>query len=175
MGVKSGGGGGIKFKVDVTEIDNGMKRIMTEISKLKEKPYVDVGVLGGTETNGTSTILVASAMEYGVPSKNIPQRSFIRTTVFENKAAIKDFIDQLRHEIIFGKLSVGSALRLVGEKVKALTRQKIIDQDPNWKPLAVSTVIEKIKGKGDGEVKMLIDTGQLLRSVDYKVSDSGGE
>jgi hypothetical protein len=170
----SGGGVSIKFKAEITETDKGMKKLLSELNKLKKSPYVDVGVLGGTEKDGTSTVLVASAMEYGVPSKNIPSRSFIRTTVFENKEAIKQLIEQLRHKIMIGQMTIDVGLKIVGEKVKAATRQKIIDQDPNWAPLAVSTVIEKIKGKGDGEVKTLIDTGQMLRSIDYKVNSEGG-
>ena len=169
-----------RVKIDDEAWKRTLKNIEDNAKQLKGKPYVDVGVLGGTEPDGKSTVLVASAMEYGVPSKNIPSRSFIRSTVFEGRSKINDLIKTLQRDVIMMG-NVKRALGIVGEFVTAMTKDKIEKQDPNWAKLSDATLKRK-QGKGStgegkpgeaGGVKTLIDSGQMLRSITYKVE--GGE
>ncbi len=129
-----------------------------------KKPFVDVGVLGGThEGDGEviSNIALARIHEYG--TETIPERSFIRSTLFEQRPAIIELIKILKHDIYTGKTTVEKALGEIGLQVQTLIRGKINDGDSTWEPLKPSTIARK------GSDKPLIDTGQLLKSIVFKV------
>lgn len=156
---------GVKVKVTVTEKDHGLAGVIEEHQKLLKKPYVDVGVLGGEhkgEGEGAemSNILLARVHEYGTDT--VPERSFIRSTLFEQRPAIIELVKILKHQIYTGKTTVSKALDVIGLQVQALIRGKISDGDPAWPPLSPKTIAKK------GSSKPLIDTGQLQKSITYK-------
>lgn len=154
-------------KVVVTQKnDSDFERMLKENAKLKNKPYVEVGVLGGEhhpeggEGAEMSNIALARIHEYG--TDKIPERSFIRSTVFEQKQAIIELITQLKTDIYKGRMTVDKALDGIGSQVESLIKGKITDGDPAWDPLSEETIKRK------GSAKPLIDTGQLLHSITYK-------
>lgn len=156
---------GVKVSVEVKE-DASFKRMLDQHQILLRKPYVDVGVLGGEhkpeESGGEpiSNIALARIHEYGTPT--IPERSFIRSTLFEQKPAIVELIKELKTKIYSGKMTVDKALDIIGLQVQTLIRGKINDGDFQWPPLSPKTIAKK------GSDKPLIDTGQLLKSITYK-------
>lgn len=158
---------GVNVKVKVEEKqDRDFVRMIEEHQKLLRKPYVDVGVLGGEhkpeESGGQpiSNIGLARIHEYGTAT--IPERSFIRSTLFENRPMIVELIKEMKTKIYSGKMTVDKALDIIGLQLQTLIRGKIQDGDPAWPP----NTDETIKRKGSS--KPLIDTGQLLKSITYK-------
>lgn len=158
---------GFKAKVKVTvKEDRNFVRMIEEHQKLLKKPFVKIGVLGGTHEPGTdkgkaiSNIALAKIHEYGTDT--IPERSFIRSTVFENEPMIVELIKMVKTNIYKGTMTVEKALDIIGLQVQTLMRNKIRDGDPSWPPLSELTILKK------GSSKPLIDTGQLLKSITYK-------
>lgn len=89
----------------------------------------------------------------------IPPRPFFRTAVAEHSAEWpRDAVELIRTH----NYDMPQVAMLMGQKIKEQIQQSIID----WKepPNAPSTIRKK------GFNKPLIDTGQMMRSVDYNVS-----
>ena len=156
------------------EKDYGFKRIMKQYELLARKPYVKVGLLsgpsnkpkevrtsdGGTKLKEELTILeVAVFNEFG--TKNIPERSFIRSTYDEKKNEWWALTKNLKSKIYKGTSDVKTSLKIIGEKIVADDQKKIRSNVPP--PNKPSTVRRKKSSK------TLIDTGQLLGSIKYKV------
>ncbi len=92
----------------------------------------------------------------------IPERSFIRSTLRENKKKILDFKVKLAAKILKGEMSTEKALGLIGQFVADLIKRKIVSlrSPPNK-----AATIRKKKSSNP-----LIDTGQLKNSITYKVN-----
>jgi len=158
----------IRAKVQIT--DSGKSEAQARNKRLKQldKAYVTIGVHddAGKYTEGNpppDVVEVALWMEYG--TKNIPERSFIRSTVDEHRSQINQWREQALRQIMFDGKSVKDALESIGFKVQALIQNKIKSNVPP--PLADSTAARKRKS-GVAPVT-LINTGLLLRSITYKV------
>ena len=129
---------------------------------LKNDPVVKVGFLeGATYPDGTPVAAVAAFNEFGVPRRGQPPRPFFRNMIQQKgptwSAAIAGLMKAHNND-------VAKVLDLTGQAVAGQLRQSIVDLvDP---PLAPSTVARK------GNAKPLVDTGHMLNSVDYEVSDS---
>lgn len=134
----------------------------------------------------------------------IPQRSWLASTVDEQeKDIVRDAQQLFLGPLMRGKIDVKQALGLIGTTVQSRVQKTLREKMPDWKPLARSTKrakARKIQGKtrspsrgaagpvlpahidkarkegafvaGDGNP--LIDTGQMIQSVRYKVVMGGG-
>ena len=158
-------------KIKVTDKDLGYKKILRSLSKLSAKPYVKVGILESAGKHDESDLTVAEIMsihEYGAPSVNIPERAPIRKTLDTNKAEIQNNIDKLFGKVIDGAIDPDDALKVIGEDVKAKIQSTITNGlTPPWAP---STLARKAaRSGGIAAIVPLIDTGQMLRSIDYEV------
>lgn len=143
------------------------------------KGVVIVGILEaeGAKPHGDDGITVlglAEVHEFGASIQvrghtiEIPERSFIRATVDERRAVIQEESAKLSKAILDGRLTAEKALARLGEYVVSLIRQRI--EDGIAPPLAASTVKKRVgSGKGEGGDTPLFDTGQLMRSVTYRV------
>lgn len=174
------------------------KAYLLQMAALKSKPYVKIGVLQQAfdhpkETDkypkGTPVTLgeVAIANEFGVGvaggatdfgdeifggqrqgagSKHfIPERSFIRSTVDAHaKGDWARESEALKKAVIDG-MTVDTALKRMGMLIKSAIQAKIRSNVPP--PNAPATIDRK------GSSKTLIDTGQLLNSIDYEVHREG--
>lgn len=171
-----------KLKISFKERDLGMSHLLKEAAKLRKKPFVKVGV---TQAKGSKLHIdpvskkqiktvadIAAFHEYGAPDANIPERSFIRSTVEKNKDAYDSHIAQL-HEKIFDAdsgMTTEKALGLIGQEVTADMKNTIREGiPPELKP---ETIARKNKGKSGGSTP-LIDTGQLVNSLNYQVVPEG--
>jgi hypothetical protein len=111
-----------------------------------------------------SNAALAQIHEYGsFDGKHPPQRSFIRSTVFNRG----DDIDQLRRvlyrQFIAGKITLENALGKLGEKLQAWMQKTIGDGiEPE---LAEST----LRQRKHGGSKPLLDTGVLQKSIKWKI------
>jgi hypothetical protein len=150
---------------------------------MEKGPSVDVGIMGSkalaqkktrekrsfdrdggfkSSAPNVSLVEVAHFHEYGVPSRNIPERSFLRATIRKNHSEYKKFLEKAVTQIYLGKLTVKQSLALLGEKAVSNIRTRIIKHIPP--PLQPETIWRK------QSTTPLIDTGQLLNSITYKVN-----
>ena len=127
------------------------KRLLVAAQRI----VVTVGPRGAAAQYGTYN-------EFGVPSKNIPSRPFMRSTLDNNK---KELARDLKRNIM--RLAVARqsnpfpAFETTGIKLEGMIKKAI----RNWKepPNKPSTVRKK------GANNPLVDTGALMASVSYQV------
>lgn len=112
---------------------------------------------------GLTVVQVATFHEFGVEGNgvNIPERSFLRATIDENRAQYKALIRAAVRDVLTGKLTQGRALGIIGTKVQADVIRRIDDG------IAPANAPATIRAKGSS--KPLIDTGQLKQSITYVV------
>jgi len=145
----------------VIDNDLGYKEWLKQMRNLADKPFTKIGVLGEGESNeeGVTVLEYASYNEFG--TKDIPERSFIRSTVDERKRRIFGKAFQLQEAIFKGRMTVDTALAIMGTLIKGNIVQKIVNlRSP---ANAASTIRAK------GSSNPLIDTGRLRQSIDYEV------
>ena len=69
----------------------GIKKIEKIAKAMSGPDSVKVGLPKGSNDypDGTSVIMVGAVQEFGSPSQNVPERSFLRSTVVEKRRAYK--------------------------------------------------------------------------------------
>lgn len=148
----------MKSKTKIIKTPSDAIKELEKISKsMKGADSVKVGLPKGSNDypDGTSVIMVGTVHEFGSPSKNILQRSFLRATVQEKRRKYKKMFSKLAKNIIDGKIDSKQALNLVGLQVQTDVREKITDiKEPELK---------------HREGNPLIDTGHLRQSITYEV------
>jgi len=121
-------------------------------------------VVGLREANGgrTDTELsnpeIGSFHEFGL---GVPERSFLRSTFDEKEGSYRNILSKLATRTA-KQLKGNIPLELLGLKVEADVKNKIRSNIPP--PLSEATLARK-KGKNVA----LIDTTQLIESIDYEV------
>ncbi len=156
-------------KSSFTDSRSKFDKITEELS-LAENAYVLIGFQQGTVTKsqtkdkrtkkaGLSIPEIAAENEFG--TMQIPARSFMRTSFDENAQLIGRAIENQYDKIAEGKSTTKKSLGLIGLLMKDLIQVKIrqITTPPN----AASTIRVKKSSKP------LIDFGQMVSAVDYKV------
>ena len=165
-----------------------LEKYLEGLSKrVKSAAKLKVGFLaGGAYPDGTSVAMVAALQNFGTGS--IPPRPFFSNMVREKSP---NWGVQLADLLKRNDYDAAKALALMGEGVKAQLRQSIVDTfDP---PLSeITLMLRKMKAEGEiitgaslGEAarrlaagespsgvstKPLVDTGNLLASVDSEVT-----
>lgn len=142
-----------------TKVKKIPKRLMNRLEKIEKSlngpGKVKVGFPEGSNDypDGTSVVMVAAVHEFG--SGPVPERSFLRSTMFEKRRHYLRQIQKYGKEIIAGKMTLEKALNLLGLEAQRDVRQKINDiKDP---PLVYR------------EGNPLHDTGHMIESVDYQI------
>jgi len=156
-------------RADVKDTDFGWKQIEKEI-KIFQESNILIGFQEGTQTKmerkggrtkkgGLNMAEIAAQNEFG--TSKIPARPFMTTSFDENIEKISNLIQRQYKEVQEGKKSARKALTFIGVVVQDLIKGKIrsILNPPN------SPVTIKIKGSS----KPLIDFGQMIQSVRYKI------
>lgn len=150
----------MKSKVRIKkQPDNAIKELNKINSKMRGPDSVKVGLPKGSNDypDGTSVVMVGAVHEFGSPSRGVPQRSFLRSTVQEQRKPYKRLFKKLALKIIKGEITKKQALEIMGLKSQTDIRQKITDiQEP--------TLVSR-----DGNP--LVDTGHLRQSIVYEVQD----
>lgn len=132
-----------------------------ELRKYKASPLLRAGILEGS-TNGVTGELIApyaAANEFGSPDN--PPRPFMRTTVRNKKTT---WPRNLASALKAGR-SMRQAMELVGTRMAEDIQATIKSNMPP--PNSPETMLKKNAdeaGKGT-----LIDTGSMLKAVDYEV------
>lgn len=144
-------------EITVLGVQAIMKGLKDVADRLGDSLSLSVGFLeGGIYTDGTSVAEVAMFQEYG--TRTIPPRPFMRKTIATHGEEWAGNAAQLLRE---NNLDLSIVAPLMGELIKGQIQQSIVEftEPPN----APSTIRKK------GFNKPLIDTGHMLRSVDYNV------
>ena len=155
-------------KNKTTDKDLGYKRIIKDSEKIKGS-FLTIGVHDGEgseiyEDSSATVAEVAFWNEYGTVTA--PERSFLRSTIDENRTELERLTAKLLGEVISGKLDTNKALSKLGFKIETMVKKKILDlNDPVNAP---STVAEK------GFNNPLVDSRRLWRSIAFEVVMKGG-
>lgn len=94
---------------------------------------------------------------------NIPERSFLRSTMAENKDVAVSSLAQGINDALFGNSDVKTPFETLGRNMAGMVQRKI--QSGLSPPLSTATIARK------GSSKPLIDTGNLLQSITWEVRD----
>jgi len=142
--------------------DLGHSEILTEVDNIKGA-FVEIGVQDTGETYDDAITTVAEVAffnEFG--TSTIPERSFIRSTIDENRSELDQLTFRLLDQIIANKLDTKKALDKLGFKIQQLIRKKILDlNDPANAP---STIARK------GFNNPLVDSRRLWRSIAFEAN-----
>ena len=119
--------------------------------------------------DGTPVAYIAAIQEFGHPEGNIPSRAFFRNAIKANEQKWQVASSQLILSVIEGRLSKEQALEQLGQLMKGDIQESILDGE--FEPLKQSTLDARQSRKRTEGVanKPLIDTGHMMRSVDYAV------
>ncbi len=129
---------------------------------------------------GATISMIATYHEFGAPKANIPERSFLRSTVDANLVKYQGALSEAVVSVMNGE-KPDKALAVVGLMAARDVRMGIRQgTHTNWPALAESTVYRKSHSKYTGKRRgkgskttTLIDTGRLVQSIDYQVSIGG--
>jgi hypothetical protein len=150
------------------DVDKGFKEALAQAAKVRKNPVVTIGLQGsgGGKQHGETGATVAEVAtfnEFG--TRNIPERSFIRSTMDENVKDLLALNKSLFYRMAEGKVTTAQALTILGLKIQALIKAKITNL--RTPPNAPSTIAKKKSSNP------LIDTGLMRNSVTFVVHEGG--
>ena len=145
----------------------GAIELLNQAKKMKGS-HVSIGVheTEGSETypNGAKVSEVAFWNEYGTVTA--PERSFIRSTVDENRRMLNELTKKLLVKITKGDLTTEKALEKLGFLIQTKIQKKILElNDPKNAPRTIAA---------KGFNNPLVDSRRLWRSIAYQVVLKGG-
>lgn len=149
------------MKSSLTVNDAKWRKIKAMIPEIA-KASVKVGIQSDAgEQDGVSIAQYAFYNEFG--TNNIPERSFLRTSMDENQAKYNRFIDNRFGKVLTLELTARQALDQLGLMAVSDVQAKItnIKTPPN----SPSTI--KLKGSSNP----LIDNGTMRRAVRHEVEN----
>lgn len=137
----------------------GLAKLMTYLKELnKEKVYVGVP----RSSNGIrGNAMIAFVMEFGSVSKNIPERSYLRSTILEQADKYSKILSETIPDAIKDGARPHDAYSRLGIIAMNDVRLKIASGE--FAALAPATIKRKKSSKP------LIDTGMLRQSISYEV------
>ena len=151
--------------------DSGMKPFTDRVKKLHGS--VDIGVFGEKDAE---QVIIAAANEFGTDragrghNVKIPQRSFLRSTLDEEKDDVRQKIDDAKVKVVTGKLSKKKFLSRLGLWFESKVREKILAGGTPYIENAESTKAAKI-AKGREFPQPLNDDGRLRQSIISRVNE----
>jgi len=159
------------IKVHTHIDDSGMKEFADRVKKLRGS--VDIGVFGDQDSE---QVVIAATHEFGTDragkGKNIsiPQRSFLRSTLDEEKETAREKIDEAKVQVVTGQLDKKKFLGRLGLWFEGKVKAKIAaGGGPPLIENAPSVKEEKI-ARGREFPVPLNDEGRLRQSIVSKVN-----
>ena len=148
------------MSVEVKLIDHGFDNIIRQALKLDGKG-VKVGIRRGKGSHdGTDMLDIAVYNHFGTAT--IPARPFVSDCAEKNAGQIQDAQKRLVYRVYQGSLSADGALAQLGAWYVNVQKGHILHG--GWTPNAPATIKRK------GSNKPLVDTGQLVNTVDWERS-----
>jgi phage gpG-like protein len=158
----------IKPKVHID--DSGMQQFVDRVKKLHGS--VDIGVFGDKDSE---EVIIAGANEFGTDRAGkghnitIPQRSFLRSTLDEEKESARRAVDKAKLEVITGRLEKKKFLGRLGLWFENKVKAKILAGGTPFIENAPSTAQAK-KDRGREWPQPLNDQGRLRQSITHRVN-----
>jgi phage gpG-like protein len=147
----------VKIKGEAKKALAALEKINIEFSKGSDR--VKIGLPKGSNNypDGTSVIMVGAVHEFGSPSRGIPERSYLRTSLSDNRAKYKGLFRKLSSQIVDGVRSKLEALQIIGLSAQQDVFAKITD-------IKTPELLHR-------EGNPLVDTGHLRQSITFIVED----
>ena len=140
------------------------RRIRGLVERLGSR-QVQVGIFEGQIAK------VATVHEFGAPGAGIPERSFMRSALEQGRARLEEIQRRVAGLVASGKMDENKALTVIGIWARDAMKRRINEQPSEWPALKPATVRRKGKRKN----KMLINTGQLINSITFKLVGLGAK
>nr|DAR91410.1 MAG TPA: virion morphogenesis protein [Caudoviricetes sp.] len=148
------------MSVEVKLIDHGFDNIIRQALKLDGKG-VKVGIRRGKGSHdGTDMLDIAVYNHFGTAT--IPARPFVSDCAEKNAGQIQEAQKRLVYRVYQGGLSADGALAELGAWYVNVQKGHILHG--GWTPNAPATIKRK------GSNRPLVDTGQLVNTVDWERS-----
>jgi hypothetical protein len=128
-----------------------------------------------TYPNGTPVALVAAVQEFGYAPKNIPPRSFMRTTIAEKQVSWRKVAFNGAQKVVAGKAAPGYVMEQIGLKAAGDIRKKIASiLHPPLKPSTIARRKARYADKSTTGLltKPLIDTKRMYNTLTNSVEDA---
>lgn len=140
-----------------------MKDVIARAEQLNRMMVVTGVPNEGKSHDSATNAEIGLWMEFGVPSKNIPERSTLRSTASEEAGNLGKLSNTQIAKCLRGEISARDAYSVVG----AYFQGKIIDKitDGDFTPNTPETIRRK------GSSKPLIDEGDFRASITYEVRE----
>ena len=145
---------------NVQDIDRGWNNIVRELERAKGLE-VAVGILEGSQSEGTSIAEYASYNEFG--TDDVPSRPFMAISFDENVAEINADFQRQSNQMVAGRKTATAALTVIGQKHAGRIQNTITGRNISPR-LAESTVQAK-----KGSTKTLVDTGAMANAVQISI------
>jgi len=138
---------------------SGLRKLQKQLKDAKVK----VGLPKGTPANdeGESLIEIGATQEFGSPSKNVPERSFVRIPLDNAKADYFKFLKRQGINILNGKTTTDDAIEKLGVWGQTVIKKSFTNN--NWEANSETTIALK------GSSRPLIDRGQLRQAITWEV------
>lgn len=142
----------------VIDRDLGFRAVVKRIGDLTSDPFVVIGIRA---EEGSELVTYAAANEFGTDT--IPERSYLRSTIDENRDRYFSEAGKAIRDHVNGRRGIRQGMGRLGLRVVADVQRKItaLREPPN----APSTIAQK------GSDNPLIDTGRLRQSIDFEVRE----
>ena len=153
-----------KTKSELIDRDYGWARTVRSMAAAAAQPdaHVIVGWPTGGPTHVDSALGVSAiAMINELGNARIPARSMLGATFDQNSAKYEDAMRKIGIGITLGRIVLRRGLDLLGVMIKGDVQRRIQSGVPP--PNAPSTIKRK------GSSRPLINTGQMLQSIDHEV------
>jgi hypothetical protein len=149
----------LKTSVRMTYRDTGWKRFRAMVEKARGQHTITLGIHGdaGGHDSGMSVVEIAMLHEFG--SGHIPQRSFVRAWVEDNREKIDRAFAAMGKQLT--KRPAEQLLEQLGSLFKASMQARI--------SAGIAPELAKSTSDRKGSTTPLIDTGVLKASINYKV------
>lgn len=158
---------GLTLTLSTKAVTGGLEALEKRMRLLKlRKAYVKAGVLGkkaSRSDGGITNPQLASVHEYG--TSLVPARPFISPTFHENRGSYMKLLLRGYHDAVIGNRPDAfiRMLQLIGQKMVTDIKTRVTAGPHIPPPLAPATIARK------GSSRPLVDSGQLVRAIDYEV------
>lgn len=164
--------------------ENYIPALLAELKYLMTH-FVEIGIFSdSTRDDNTPMLVIAYVHEFGaqIPKRSsgkentqatkttasnsyivIPERSYLRAGFDANIYDITQEFEYLISQVLTLKISGSTALNLIGASVTTKIQEYLVNlKEPPLKPATI---------KAKGSSNPLVDTGQLMNSITWKITE----
>lgn len=144
--------------------DRAWNKLITRLRKETQRD-LEIGVFStaGNYPNGKPVAEVAIIHEFGAPGANIPERSFVRSTIRNERREITKRLIDISARLIEKRPPPGQLFSGLGSFIATKIKQRILIGTPISPGLTPSTIRKK------GHARPLVDTERLANSIRWRV------